>query len=52
MSVCHHITVFGNNVVEPHGIIVVKILNTSLEPSNTALINFRTDVTVVNDDSE
>ena len=51
-SVCHHITVLENNVVEPNGTIVVTIIDTSLEPSNTQLSTFRTDLIVVNDDSK
>ena len=51
-SVCHNITVFGNDVVEPDGTIVVTIIDTSLEPSNTQLSIYATDIVVVNDDSE
>ena len=50
ISICHRITLFGNFVVEPDGTIVVTIMDTSLEPSNTQLSTFRADLTVVNDD--
>ena len=51
-SVCHQITVFGNDVVEPDGTIVVTIIDTSLEPSNTQLNTYATEVAIVDDDSE
>ena len=51
-SVCHCITVFGNDVVEPNGTIVVTIIDTSLEPSNTLLSISAIDILVVNDDGE
>jgi hypothetical protein len=47
MSVCHRITVLGNDVVEPDGTIVLAIINTSLEPSNTQLTTSSADITVL-----
>lgn len=51
-SVCHRITVSENNVTEPNGMIVVRLANSSLEPSNTQLSTIEAIIIVVDNDSE
>ena len=50
--VCHTITVFENDVVEPDGTIIVRISNSSLIPPNTTVNMSEAEVTVTNDDRE
>lgn len=49
-SVCHTITVNENDVVEPDGTIIVRIINSSLIPPNTTVNMSEAEVTVINDD--
>ena len=51
-SVCHHITVLENDVVEPDGQIVVRITSSSLHPSVTLLSVSEANLSIINDDSE
>ena len=51
-SVCHTITVNENDVVEPDGTIIVRIINSSLIPPNTTVNMSEAEVTVINDDRE
>lgn len=51
-SVCHSVIVLENDVVEPDGTINLRIENSSLKPPNTVLNVSRTDITIINSDSE
>ena len=51
-SVCHTLTVFEDNVVEPDGTIIIRIINSSLIPPNTMVNMSEAEVTVINDDRE
>ena len=49
VSVCHMLTVIDNDVVEPDGMLVMTISNSSLWPANTLS---QTMITIINDDGE
>ena len=49
-SVCHHIGVVNNDVVEPDGEVVININASSLHPPGTMMTTSKALVTVINDD--
>ena len=51
-TVCHHITVVNNDVVEPDGKLVMTMNELSLNPPNTVRNVSEATVTIINDDSQ
>ena len=51
-SVYHNVTVSQNDLVEPNGIVYLRINNTSVYPANTIVNISEAEITIINDDCE
>lgn len=51
-TVCHHITIIDNNVVEPDGEVVIIINQSSLNPPTTEISSSIATVNIINDDGK